>query len=105
MLEACIYFRSGARENCRGWDAWFLGTGKYHKGTPGNNECVSGDDNDDDDDDDDDDDNALSNVYSLVSAMQTVQEKFAANFVFASSHCERSRRPSSSSYISILLKY
>ena len=37
-----------------------------------------GDDDGDDDDhdyDDDDDDNALSNVYSLVSAMQTVQEK------------------------------
>ena len=30
---------------------------------------------DDDDDDNDEDDNALSNVYSLVSAMQTVQEK------------------------------
>ena len=63
MLEACIYFRSGARENCRGWDAWFLGTGKYHKGTPGNNECVSGDDNDGDGDGDDYDDDYDDDDY------------------------------------------
>ena len=86
LQQACKYFRSDVRKNCNCWHAWFLGTGKYHKGTPGNNECFGGDDdsddddgdgddNDDDEDEDDDDDNVLCNVYSLVSAMQTVQGK------------------------------
>ena len=30
-----IYFRSDVRKNCNCWEAWFLGTGKYHKGTQG----------------------------------------------------------------------